>query len=145
MTGHNNLVHVIQSLNKENHRGITFISRDKPDKFVSYSQMYHKALSILYKLQEMGKKPGDECVFQIKDNEQFIYSFWACLLGGIIPIPVTPGVNDEYRLKLLRIWETCHAPFVLTDSNVLGKLISFGRQKGYIKQAEQLQYNHVDI
>ncbi|MBN2533909.1 MAG: amino acid adenylation domain-containing protein [Spirochaetales bacterium] len=139
------LVDILQSLDKVENTGITFISRDKPDKFVSYSQVYRKALSILNNLQEIGKKPGDECIFQIKDNEQFIYSFWACILGGIYPIPVTVGSNDEHRLKVLRTWETCKAPFLITDTYVLGKLTSFCRQKGCIKQAEQIQNNYVII
>ena len=145
MIRHGTLSEAIQALKNTDTRGVTFISRNMPDKYVSYKCIYNKALRILYDLQNNGLSSGKECIFQINDNEQFIYYFWACILGGIIPIPVTVGINDEHKLKVLRIWETCNDPSMITDSSTLEKLISFGRQKGYKKLVKKLQNNSLLI
>ncbi|WP_051541258.1 hypothetical protein [Caldalkalibacillus mannanilyticus] len=79
------LVKKIQDLSKVHcFNGITFISSEQNEKYVSYQDLYHRALAVLHDLQAQGMKPKQELVFQIEDNETFIYVFWACILGGII-------------------------------------------------------------
>jgi iturin family lipopeptide synthetase A len=106
------LIDVITTLSKEKKRGITLIFGDKDERFVSYQQLYTGALQVLDHLQKKGLKPGDELVFQIKDNDlySFVTTFWGCILGGIIAVPVTVGSNDEQRKKLFKIWDTLNNP-----------------------------------
>ncbi len=122
------LVDVIEAKNDMNHvKGITFINGEKDETYLSYKDLYGKALGYLYHLQSNGLKPGMELIFQLNDNETFLYTFWACLLGGIIPVPVSMGNNEEHRLKIVKIWNILNQPYLITDNksfSVLERFIS---------------------
>jgi amino acid adenylation domain-containing protein/non-ribosomal peptide synthase protein (TIGR01720 family) len=97
-------------------KGVTFISAASKEEFLSYQQLYANATSLLAYLQEKGVKPGNEVVFQIEDNKTFIQFFWACILGGFIPVPVAVTFQGENAQKLFRIWQLLHHPYLLTSS-----------------------------
>lgn len=131
------LVEVIQSCS-DNGKGITYISGDSEEEFLSYQALYEKALHILYNLQAAGIKPQDELVFQIQDNKHFMSMFWACLLGNIIPIPISVGSNDEHRLKLFKIWNVLNNPYLVADPDVLSKLQTFAEKQSSNLRIEQI-------
>lgn len=97
-------------------KGITFINR-RIDTFVSYHSLYQKSLRLLYSLQEMGVNVGDEAILQIDDNEEFISIFWACILGGIIPVPLSNNNDIESKNKTLKVWEVLKNPYLITNRN----------------------------
>ena len=145
------LTEVIQSY-KDNHEiGITHILSEKEEKFVSYSELYHKALGVLHHLQKRGVNPGEELVFQIEDNEKFLSIFWGCLLGNIIPIPISVGNNDEHKLKVMKVWDYLKKPHLVTDRKRLEDLQSYlqkydleNRRQGIVDSAfmvEELLYS----
>lgn len=97
--------------------GVTFIEQGRKDSFLSYAQLYHKSLKALGYLQEQKIMPGDELIFQIEDNKTFIIIFWACLLGGIIPVPLSIGRNDEQRNKVFKVWNVLNNPYLVMNRN----------------------------
>lgn len=103
-------------------KGITYINDEKDEVFISYNQLYLRSLDILCLLQSKEIKPKQELVLQIEGNEELLYMFWACILGGIIPVPVTVGNNDEHRLKLFKIWEVLKAPYIVSSKKILDNL-----------------------
>lgn len=100
---------------RDGNKGVTFISGTDKEKFVSYKDLYDSAARILYNLQHRGLKRRDFLILQLDDNEMFLKVFWACLLGGIIPVPVALGINTEYRMKLVRIWHILDGAYVIAD------------------------------
>ena len=82
-------------------KGVTFIGESKEDKFVSYKELYHLALKHLSFLYSQDIKCGDKLIFQIENNHDFVISFWACLLGGIIPVPLNNVTNEETFRKMI--------------------------------------------
>lgn len=115
MDKHKTIVDILKSHYHSSDKGITHIYADDKEFFVSYRSLYQKALCLLHTFQKVGIKPHEELIIQIDDNETFLYAFWACLIGGIIPVPVTVGNNDEHRLKLIKIWNTLNRPYMFTD------------------------------
>ncbi|MCL6588800.1 MAG: amino acid adenylation domain-containing protein [Firmicutes bacterium] len=109
-------------------KGITFVINDTDERFLSYHDLYHSSLWLLYQLQQRNLKPGEEVVFQIDDNEKFIIVFWACILGGFIPVPISVGQHDEQRLKLFRIWNILQKPRLITTRDVFQKISVFASQ-----------------
>lgn len=105
--------------------GITFIEKGSQESFLSYSDLYDAALRALGYFQSKGIGPGDELVFQIEDNKTFVISFWACILGGIIPVPLTTGQNENHKQKLFNIWCLLNNPFICVSANHLSKLQAF--------------------
>ena len=136
MSLYNSLVDLIA--NKPVNKGITFISGECDEVFISYGDLYEKALGVLYNLQKNGIHCGNELVFQIKGNYEFVCCFWACILGGIIPIPVAVGNKSEHRQKLFNIWEVLDNPYLLTDkgTNILEKSLEDGVEKDRVQEVK---------
>ncbi len=111
-------------------RGIGFINSEADEVFVSFKELYQKALQVLYRLQRNGVESGDELVFQIEGLQEFVIHFWACILGSIIPVPVTVGNSNEHKLKLFNIWKILKKPYLATDAKTMNKLEEFAAEHG---------------
>lgn len=96
-------------------KGVVFIQSAKKEEKLAYSSLYEHAQRLLHTLQLKGLKPGDQVLFQFKDPKFFVQSFWACLLGGMVPVPLTPATNEEFSLKVLNVWKQLDSGYVLTD------------------------------
>lgn len=82
------------------------------ERSLSYAGLYDRAHRLLFALQAKGMRPEDELVLQIDDNETFVCLFWASILGGFRPVPVTEAGNDEQRAKLGNILSLLNRPFL---------------------------------
>ncbi len=109
------------------------LSKDS-EKIICYKYLYRESKKILGGLQKAGLKRGDELILQFSEIEPFIYSFWACLLGGIIPIPVTLATSREGIRKLLNIWKQMNNPFVITRTNAIKIEKEYGIDEVYITE-----------
>ena len=130
------LTELVISRKSEEEKGINFILGSDEEIYVSYKELYYRALEFLHHLQKSGYKQGDEVIFQIEDNQRFVYSFWACILGGMIPVPVTTGTNDEHRLKLFKIWNVLNNPQIIASSDFIAKLEQFAGKNNLNGQME---------
>ncbi|GIP58449.1 non-ribosomal peptide synthetase [Paenibacillus woosongensis] len=124
------LIDVIQERGKSESRGITFIEGDEQEVRLTYRELYEEACGFLGYLQAQGVGQGQEVVFQIEDNRRFVIAFWACILGGMIPVPVSTGNNDEHKIKVFRIWEVLHRPYLITESKILLDLEKYTAKSG---------------
>jgi acyl-CoA synthetase (AMP-forming)/AMP-acid ligase II len=86
----------------------------------------------------LGAPPGDRLLLFLANNEAFIDAFWAGLLGGIIPVPVAPGISDEHRHKLLRIAAQLGTPFLYTERRLLERIRNFAEQHQQLAGYETL-------
>lgn len=76
-----NLAQLFSSLGSVTERGITFLNGSKEEKVVSYQSLLQLAKIRLGELQAFGMQPGNELIFQLNSEEEFIVTFWACTLG----------------------------------------------------------------
>jgi amino acid adenylation domain len=132
------LTELLVARKNEEQRGITFILDSNKEEFVSYKDLYYKALKLLGSLQKYGFRPGDKVIFQIDDNRSFINSFWACILGGMIPVPMAIGNNDEQKSKLFKIWKIIGNPRMITSQDLVKKLKSFADKNGLNEQMNEI-------
>ena len=103
--------------------GITFIESRTGLEILSYQDLYTHACALLGRLQKAGVNPRDEVVFQLAANREFLIAFWACLLGGLVPVPLAVGTNDEHRRKVFLVWKNLNNPLLLIDNRkFLGQL-----------------------
>lgn len=137
---HKNLVDVLKS-KCSNDKGITFINGENSENFVSYQSLYNNALLTLRGLQEKGLKPEDELIFQVEDNEMFINLFWACLMGGIVPVSVNVGKNDEHRLKVFNIWKILNRPHLITQNEIFSDIEKFSDKNNLKDTFEEIKNN----
>ncbi len=109
-----------QAAKSANHIG--YIEAQGKEHSLSYAQLQSDAIQALGALQNKGVKQGDEVVLFINNNPLFIKIFWACLLGGIVPVPVAVGISAEHRSKLGKILTKLDSPWLLIDDKDLDRL-----------------------
>ncbi|WP_431165610.1 non-ribosomal peptide synthetase [Tenacibaculum halocynthiae] len=110
---------LIENIQSDNETGITFIDERNSLTHLSYKKIYIEACYKLHALQEKGLKPGDELIFQFESNRNFVITFWACVLGKIIPVPVAFVAAANTVKKISGIWKRLKNPFIITDKTVL--------------------------
>lgn len=140
MYTYKNLAEVLKQREYTQDKGIRFIYGENEDLYLPYKDLYKKALEYLKKLQVRGVQPGQELVFQIEENYQFICVFWACILGGIIPIPISIGNNYEHKIKIFRIIDILNHPYLISDRKSLVKIKQFAEEDSNLHQ----KYKHIE-
>ncbi len=138
MTNATTLTELIEG-NRNIARSIHYVEGENDVREVSYGELYERALGILYHLQRIGAKRGDKLILLLANNEQFLDAYWAAVLGGIIPVPVAPGISDEHRHKLLRIARKLGNPFIYSERKLLDRIGSFASQAGETDAFNQLR------
>ncbi|SHJ70732.1 non-ribosomal peptide synthetase [Aquimarina spongiae] len=139
------LINILKTRSNLKDKGIVFIVNGATEDFLSYHELYHGAIEVLSYLQQEGLKPKEELVFQIEDNKTFIIVFWACILGGIIPVPVTIGQKDDHRLKLFSIWKVLNKPHIIGSTKQLQQLEKFANNNHYEEVLEEIQSSFVEV
>ncbi|MBC2578809.1 AMP-binding protein [Clostridium sp. DJ247] len=145
-----NAVTLIESLvelhinNSQN--GIYLIKSENEEKFIPYNDLYTKCSYVLYNLQACGLQAGDELVLQIKDedNESFLYVFWACLLGKIIPVPISVTYNEN-RIKVFKVFSQLKNPKIIIGERELENLEKFAKDNSLSREFESLRGNSINI
>ncbi|WP_426333070.1 amino acid adenylation domain-containing protein [Paenibacillus silvae] len=98
----------------ETDKGIHEITGSK-DIFVSYAELLKTSLSVLHIIQDSGAESRDEVILYVEDSSRFLHTFWACILGNMIPIPLTASSNPEHLSKLNNVCEVLKKPYIITD------------------------------
>ena len=109
---------LLETAKQTDTKGITYIQLDETESFQSYSELREAASNILAGLKQLGLKPKDKVILQLEHNQDFIEAFWACILGGLIPIPLATATiyepDNSTAKKLYRAWQILDRPLVLT-------------------------------
>jgi acyl-CoA synthetase (AMP-forming)/AMP-acid ligase II/acyl carrier protein len=109
---------------------ITYLEGENAEKSLKLADLRRRALGILRHLQGLGARQGDKLILHVASNEQFVDAFWACLYGGIVPVPVAVGISDEHKHKLLRIARQLGSPLLYTDRRLKDRLAAFAADAG---------------
>lgn len=73
------------------------------------------ALARLAALQTKGVAAGDLLVLQVDSSPEFLVSWWACLLGGIVVAPLAPALGAGGNTRLRAVHSTLGEPWILHD------------------------------
>lgn len=123
----NTLVELL-SANRTQHKGITFVHKKKEYR-VSYELLHERAVAYLGDLQRKGLKQGDYVMLLLQENDAFLFAFWACLLGGIVPVPIQYATTDDQTVKFFEVWRMLENPSLITDSEQYEHLRQFADQQ----------------
>ena len=137
-----NLIDFFESA-RHSGKGITFIQDLDQEKFLSYDDFFKQAQLFLTHLRRTGVSSGDMLILQVEDNQTFLTLFWACLMGKIIPVPLTLAQTDEYRLKLLKVWDVLGNPYAAFDPGVCDDFETYLIEHGHEKRLAQVQKNRL--
>lgn len=138
------LIELLKHSSSLTERGITFIEQTDHDEFLSYHDLYEFAQKGLHLLQMHGLRPKDELVFQLEDNRSFVILFWSCILGGIIPVPLSVGKNEDQKAKLFNIWQLLDNPYLVCSEGHLDKIAQYGLASGNSQLYSRIRERTVD-
>lgn len=124
------LVDILQA-SAGSHQSITFIEGQDKRQVVRFHQMHKRATARLAQFQSAGVKSGHHMIIQSGDNALFLEAFWACLLGGIVAVPVAGGNSHEHRSKLFRIALMLDDAALYTDKANLQRLKQFSEANNH--------------
>ena len=112
-------------------RGIVLVRDDESELRVTYAQLLERAGRRLAGLQAQGVRAGQCALLVVNSNLEFAESFWGCVLGGIVPVPIsyptTLSQSSNALAKLISIWEQLEHPVVITDERLYEHLGSPGQ------------------
>jgi acyl transferase domain-containing protein/acyl-CoA synthetase (AMP-forming)/AMP-acid ligase II/acyl carrier protein len=106
-------------------RKIIFVKGIAEEETLTHSQLIDAAKGLLGHFTHHGVKKGDELLIQTDDNRKFVISFLACILGGIIAVPLATGTQDEHKQKIRNAWRIMKRPFLFADTESLSRLQQF--------------------
>ena len=69
----------------------------------SYDETARRAKHFAARLEELGLKYGDAVVFWSENRPEWIAAFWACLLRGIVVVPIDYRSSQDFLLRVSRI------------------------------------------
>jgi natural product biosynthesis luciferase-like monooxygenase protein/amino acid adenylation domain-containing protein len=112
-------------------RGVVVVGPDGlSSTLVTYPELLAAARRVLGGLLGSGHRPGDTVVLYGLGQEDFFPAFWACLLGGLVPLPVDARRDAGHRTRSVgRLLDACHRlgrPLVLTDAAGRASLAEHG-------------------
>ena len=107
-------------------RGLLLIQEGDDETFIAYPELLGAARAILAGLQERGLEPGDRVILQFSRLADHFSAFWACVLGGIVPVTVAlaPSYRERGGVvnKLWNVWKLLHEPVLLSDEQLAPRL-----------------------
>jgi acyl-CoA synthetase (AMP-forming)/AMP-acid ligase II/acyl carrier protein len=107
-------------------RGVCFLQGEARETRVSYADLLARARGLLAVFQQLGLKPGDPLLLFLRNNVAFIDAFWACQLGGLVPVPLSAGAHSEYLHKLDAVAHKFDAPFLFTQRDLWQRFCARG-------------------
>src|SRR6185436_10367359 len=113
-------------------RGLTYVASDGSERYQSYGDLLGYAEQLLAGLREMGLAPGDRVLLLLPQHRDFLPAFWACVLGGFVPVPVAaPARYDQPSPALEAVrgaWRVTRPAAVLANGNAaaVGALVPEG-------------------
>ena len=119
-------------------KGLTHVAGEGNQTYISYPDQLKRGLGLLHHLQKRGMQPGSFLILVPDSPVQFVDAFWAGILGGIVPVPLSYGISDEHRWKLLRIFELLDNAYVIISSDNLQRLRVFSEKNESVDRYQSL-------
>ena len=107
--------------------GIRFLQGGGRESHVTYTDLLRRAGGLLGRFQQQGLQAGDPVILFVRNNQAFVDAFWACQLGGLVPVPLSAGVHAEHLYKLLAVTQKFDRPFLFTERELLQRLNTLGK------------------
>jgi fatty-acyl-CoA synthase len=102
--------------------GYTFLREDGGSDYVCYADVCARAQARAVALCEQGIRAGDRVALVIDDNEQFVITFFACIIARLIPVPMYPpftlGRLDRYLETAAGILQSAGVTALITTERL---------------------------
>ncbi|MGF1510800.1 MAG: AMP-binding protein [Myxococcota bacterium] len=113
--------------------------------FTTYEELLDRATRRLGRLQSQGVRPGNFVGFYVSAPQDFLELFWACLLGGAVPVPVSTGATEEHQRKVWRVLGLFEDPFFVTDEQSWERIAAFASSESAGRDLSRLKSRLVTV
>ena len=129
-----NLVEVLlHTAHRYPQTGMFHLQGGKRTDFQSYPALLDDAAQILGGLRASGLSPGKPVLFQFVNNRSFMACFWACVLGGFVPVPmsISPTYEQPHNIlsKFTNTWKMLDRPLTVADDPLIPRLTAFAARE----------------
>jgi acyl-CoA synthetase (AMP-forming)/AMP-acid ligase II/NAD(P)-dependent dehydrogenase (short-subunit alcohol dehydrogenase family) len=101
----------------------------------TYQQLLTEAQRVLSGLRRLGVQPQERVILQVEWCQEFLPVLWGCLLGGIVPVPVSIAPTYEQPSstsnRLHHAWQMLGQPIVVGGSNLASSLQALALHEGW--------------
>jgi acyl-CoA synthetase (AMP-forming)/AMP-acid ligase II len=111
-------------------RGVHYVAGESSERTLPYRELRGRALGLLRHLQDAGARPGSHAVILVDSMAPFVDTFWACVLGGVVAVPLAPGHADEHKAKIFRVLERLTSPTLATERKIYDRLRAYAQDNG---------------
>ncbi|MDH5675269.1 MAG: AMP-binding protein [Myxococcales bacterium] len=110
--------------------GFTFVDGRASAQDVTWRQQGMSVLALAATLHRIGLAKGDRVALTLKDPHDFVDVFLACVVRGILPVPLAPaptfGDAQTYMEHLRLMLSAAECSHLITASDEASSLVSFG-------------------
>ncbi len=124
-------------------RGIHYVAGESSERSVPYAALRGAALGLLRHLQEAGARPGTHTVILVDGLAPFVDTFWACVLGRVVAVPLAPGNADEHKAKFFRVLARLPSATLATERKVFDRLRGYAAENGLAERLAKLERHTV--
>lgn len=107
---------------------------------LSYQNLWDQSLRVSNELETF--PIGTKAILLFESGADFTVAFWACVLSGIVAVPVYPPYDQRSLKRFLKIIEDSEAGILLTNEPMKAKL---GIGSWLYKQIRKLSHLNVDV
>lgn len=117
---HATLLDVLRNVVKDNpNQTIRFVSSDGAVTEWRYEDLWNYAERILAGLVAKSVQAGDKLVFQMHGNPDILSTFWACQMGGFIPVivevPTSYEIGNQALERVIGLMQLLNNPLIVAD------------------------------
>ncbi len=99
------LVEALRRLPRGKERGFRFVSAERAERYLPYEAMEAEALRRAAHLHALGLRPGDRVGLSLGDPYQFVLSFLALSVSGMVPVPLFHRAGFRGSERFLHVVE----------------------------------------
>src|SRR5258707_15006 len=125
---------LVRAMRQDEEKGILYLQPDGSKFIQSYRGLCEEAERILSGLRALGLQAGDKVILQVEENQQYLPTFWACVLGGLVAVPISIAASYEQpgviTAKLQKAWELCEQPLVVASTHLAPTLYALAPALG---------------
>ncbi|GHO70194.1 hypothetical protein KSC_090860 [Ktedonobacter sp. SOSP1-52] len=111
---------------RDSHARVIYVLSDGSEIVWTYQQLLQEAQRVLGGLRQLGVHPQDKVIMQVERCQEFLPLLWGCLLGGMVPVPVSIAPTYEKPTsassRLHHAWQLLGQPIVVAGSNLAPSL-----------------------
>jgi acyl-CoA synthetase (AMP-forming)/AMP-acid ligase II len=136
---------LVAKMNSKNE--FIFIQSDGSLVMQTSIQIWNHAERMLGGLRSLGLQPGNSIIFQLDTSQDFAPALWSCIMGGLIPVPVS--ISSDYSQpnqdlsKLDNIWQQLDYATILTTSKLASQIHTglqlYGKKNVKIATIEEIE------